>query len=74
MKDLYVQASLHAIETDRSRTLQTVWLPLDKNIKEGDQITLKDSEDPTQLWNVDHLWGVTDSTQLNKQREWNNNI
>ena len=74
MKDLYIQASLSTPEQDRSRTLQTVWLPLDKNIKEGDQITLKDSEDPSQLWEVDHLWGVTDSAQLNKQREWNNNI
>ncbi len=52
-----------------------VWLYEEDGFKVGDLITLKDSEDPSKLWEVKKIWGgPTDKAFLDAHRGWNNNI
>jgi hypothetical protein len=48
----------------------TCWL--DKTIKPGDEVTLKNSSDPEQWWLVVDTYATTDVSSIN--RGWNNNI
>lgn len=61
-----VQAELHSGDTVR-----TCWL--EAGVKPGDQVTLKNSEDPKQWWDVVSV-GSEQRTANEINRGWNNNI
>ncbi len=48
----------------------TCWI--DKTIKPGDEVTLKNSDDPQQWWTVVDTYATLDVSSIN--RGWNNNI
>jgi DNA-binding sugar fermentation-stimulating protein len=51
-------------------SMMTCWL--DKTIKPGDEVTLKNSDDPKQWWTVVDTYATQDVSSIN--RGWNNNI
>jgi hypothetical protein len=42
------------------------------NVKVGDKITLKDSDDPKAFWEIINIYETVQRTSIN--RGWNNNI
>ena len=52
-------------------TFQTCWLE-EGRAKEGDSVTLKDSDDPERLWKIEKAYSAIDSGNIN--RGWDNNI
>lgn len=62
----HVQAQLRS-----GTTVRTCWLP--EGIKPGDQVTLKNSEDPSRWWDVTGVGSEPrELSEIN--RGWHNNI
>lgn len=59
-----VQVELRAGETHR-----TCWLDTSKRFKAGDEVTLKNSEDPDQRWTVHSIGAPKDSSDV--RSDWN---
>lgn len=62
----HVQASLRS-----GTAVRVCWLPA--RVRRGDRVTLKNSEEPSRLWDVS--WVSTTQRELDEiNRGWNNNI
>ena len=58
-------------ETINGYRTETCWLE-DGRAKDGDYLTLKDSDEPDRLWKVLKTFSAVDSSHIN--RGWKNNI
>ena len=54
MAELLQQVQLHS-PSEGGATIRTCWV--DKHVKLGDKITLKNSEDPERVWTVAMVFG-----------------